>query len=480
MGAAAMSKRIHNSCVFVIGTFLGVLLPACGGGTDTPLTDGGSVDPDGGTGGDGGIPSRWPVPSDFPVDGPVQPGEGDTCQLSVQCAEDRQICVDDACVREERVTSAGLVLGDWRVLTPAEVRATTALPISVIGDNLRTVLDEHGEVAMVGYAGVTSGANALFEVGARTRVVELPAEPIVGGDMILPMGDGFLSEFELVVFYLGPSGSVEWSADFSAATRPPLATMGAAGHSRSLIHTPDGPVLVAVLDPGLHVQWDVLELQRLDLTTHQFVFMDFAGGPYLFNRHLGYAAMGPTGLELIVAAGTGDDGLGQFFAHTVATGAERPLGSAPMPWATDLRPASADSWLAVLPRDSLVSPCSSLAFSSESTEPVGSVRVFGSDVEGGHCEYLSFWDSRSQTLSPVQFSPTPAPGIWIARDATGLVEATAEGSVTQPIGSGLRGGETVASRFGKTLEVFSSAYSTDPVQGLFVVERSLRRTGGGI
>lgn len=60
--------------------------------------------------GDGGLPDS--SVSDFDPSA-TYPGEGDACRLSMECG-DRQICVDDACVRHERVDPSEVRLGEWR------------------------------------------------------------------------------------------------------------------------------------------------------------------------------------------------------------------------------------------------------------------------------------------------------------------------------------------------------------------------------
>lgn len=65
---------------------------------------------------DAGPDPLAPIDPDAP---PVE-GEGDACELSVQCAP-RQICVDDACVRHERVDAADLTWGEVRHRNLAEL-----------------------------------------------------------------------------------------------------------------------------------------------------------------------------------------------------------------------------------------------------------------------------------------------------------------------------------------------------------------------
>ena len=94
-----MNQHVIGSVAFALSAALSIA--ACGGNGDAPL-------PDGGVPVDGALPDAgpvrpWPTPSDFAPDGPMQPGEGDACRLSVQCTDRRQICVDGACIREERV-----------------------------------------------------------------------------------------------------------------------------------------------------------------------------------------------------------------------------------------------------------------------------------------------------------------------------------------------------------------------------------------
>lgn len=460
-----------------VGTLVG-FVSACGGGShDAPPSDAGPADARPADGGDASTTPGWPVPSDFPADGPAQPGEGDTCQLSVQCSNERQICVDDACVREERVTSAGLVFGDWRVLTPAEVRATTALAGAVAVSYLRTVLDEHGEITVVGYVGTTSGATAIFTIGARTRLVELSSGLSASEFTLLPLGDGFLSESGFYASYIGPGGTVEWSAGATLGTRAPLPPEGTLPAVQSMIHTPEGPVMLFAFKQAFGgEEWYGLELQRLDLASREFVPVDFADGPYLVDRVLGHAAMGPTGLELIVGERTPDEQLGRFSVHSVATGADRSLGAEPRPWEVDVRPASSSRWVAVLLRDSLASPCYSLGFTSESDDSVARLLVNSSDIYLGICENASTPRRVTDWYGP-QFSPAPPPAAWIHSDRTELFAATSDGTHFQSFGSDAGGPVAIAARFGKTFEFVASGTS-DPDSGLTVAERSLQRAGG--
>ncbi len=102
--------------------FLGLLwmLAACGGGTNSrdagPSGDG-SPATDGMTMGDGGGAFDPSV---------IYPGEGDACEFSIRCG-DQQLCVDDACIRHERLDPADVSVTDYRVLFGDEANPSPLL-----------------------------------------------------------------------------------------------------------------------------------------------------------------------------------------------------------------------------------------------------------------------------------------------------------------------------------------------------------------
>lgn len=103
----------HKAAFFATGCSL--VLAACGGGTPTPMLDDGGILPTG----DGGMSDS--TVSDFDAS-TMYPGEGDACRLSMECG-DRQICVDDACIRHERIDPAEVQLGEWRLASEEASRA---------------------------------------------------------------------------------------------------------------------------------------------------------------------------------------------------------------------------------------------------------------------------------------------------------------------------------------------------------------------
>lgn len=108
------SLENHRKAALIVAG-CSLVLTACGGGKSTPMLDDGGMSPTG----DGGAPDS--SVSDF--DPSVSyPGEGDACRLSMECG-DRQICVDDACVRHERIDPSEVRLGEWRVSSEAAGRS---------------------------------------------------------------------------------------------------------------------------------------------------------------------------------------------------------------------------------------------------------------------------------------------------------------------------------------------------------------------
>ena len=228
--------------VLVAATSVG----ACGGGGDDDIAimDDGGAPTDAAP--DSGPPPAWPVPSDFPADGPTQPGEGDACRLSVQCTDRRQICVDDACIREERVRVEDLSYGEWRTLTP---ESTDENPFGEVASSLSRrgpVLDESGEVAIVGMGLDSAGREVLFRVGQDVRVVTLVAPQPAWA---IPFRDGFLtSSQDGDAAFLGGDGVEQWTVGRRIGFRAPYDVPGVVPFMRPLVHTPSGPVLAAVLD----------------------------------------------------------------------------------------------------------------------------------------------------------------------------------------------------------------------------------------
>ncbi|UJR84872.1 hypothetical protein [Sandaracinus amylolyticus] len=102
-------------------------LVACGGATSTTVEDAAVADAGDHDGGapDGGADPFAPIDPGAP---PVA-GEGDACELSVQC-DPLQICVDDECIRHERVDAGQLTWGPVRHRDLADVLAEVGDPFA--------------------------------------------------------------------------------------------------------------------------------------------------------------------------------------------------------------------------------------------------------------------------------------------------------------------------------------------------------------
>ncbi|NOY91894.1 MAG: hypothetical protein GXP55_11915 [Deltaproteobacteria bacterium] len=96
-----------NTGTLGMGVSLAVLLGACGGGGHTAN--------DAGPGPDANMMDAM-VMGDGSFDpNMTYPGEGDPCEFSILCG-DQQLCVDDTCIRHERLDPANVQILDYRVL----------------------------------------------------------------------------------------------------------------------------------------------------------------------------------------------------------------------------------------------------------------------------------------------------------------------------------------------------------------------------
>src|SRR5690606_33403973 len=107
-----------NRPITLLLVLCAVSLPtACGG-------EEGSMTPDGGVAADAGfVPDAWYL------------GEGEPCELSIECGS-QQLCVDDTCIRQERVAAAELTASELRYI------AATDVPDSPLGRVAEVPWDE--------------------------------------------------------------------------------------------------------------------------------------------------------------------------------------------------------------------------------------------------------------------------------------------------------------------------------------------------
>ncbi len=100
-----------NTEIRLLVTSLLLSLAACGGGADG---DGTKADAGGDDGG--------PVDAGFDPD-ETYAGEGDACRFSIECGPS-QLCVDDSCVRHERLSPETLEFSELRVLNPGPIASS--------------------------------------------------------------------------------------------------------------------------------------------------------------------------------------------------------------------------------------------------------------------------------------------------------------------------------------------------------------------
>jgi len=405
----------------------------------------------------------------------MQPGEGDACRLSVQCTDHRQICVDDACIREERVRAEDLTLGDWRTLTP---ESTDENPLSTVEVGLAPrgpTLDEDGEVVIVGSGRDAAGRLVLFRVGQDVRVIT-GAEGAIGGRYALPYLDGFLLfDASSTLSFVGPAGDTQWAATMQGS-RAPYDTPSVPGFIWPLIHTPSGPVAATILTSDGGSKYDIIALQQLDLELHRFNDIDLVDGPFLVGASIGVPVMGPTGLELML--GRADDlNSPQLSAYSVATGVERAIGDGPLPWDAEVTALTSDEWVVVLSRDRADPGCATVAYGSNGAElgrfPVAPAELCSDlpvperprSFEGHHAAAYLKNASRSGWF---WFNPASA-----SNDTAESVD----GLSWEPVGIGSVVLGSAASRYGKTWELLSENEGIGGGGGVYFAERALVSIG---
>lgn len=467
-----MSRTLDSKSVILAGAVL--LTAACGGGgggdDDAPRVDSGMV---GDAGPDAGPVRPWPVPSDFPPDGPMQPGEGDPCRLSVQCTDHRQICVDDACTREERVRAEDLTVGEWRTLTPDSTDENPFASIESLSAFSRVVLDEDGEVGFVGFARDTTGRTIFFSVGQDLRMIR-PSEGD-GGLSVLPFQGGFLVDrgpLEGVVFYAA-DGTAEWTATPRTTALSPYES-GIVGYVHRMIHTPSGPVLVAVSALNTDLVFDIIDMQRLDLEEHRFADIPFVDGPFMTGASIGQPVMGPTGLELILGRAVGD-AQPELSVYTVATGEERPIGGGtPSSWGIDVSALAADEWVGILSLYDL--PAGACAFAAIGASGAEITRITEEEATCGF-----YRPARPNSAEPddpeLRYVKSATRSAWVRNGEDSL-----DGVVWSRSEWGMVRSSIAASRYAKTFEIIGRApvVGLGAAPGVYVAERQLQSVRGGL
>jgi len=404
----------------------------------------------------------------------MQPGEGDACRLSVQCTDHRQICVDDTCIREERVRAEDLTLGDWRTLTPESTDENPFASIESVSSSSEVVPDEDGEVGFVGSARDTAGRTVFFSVGQEFRMVT-PSDGESGS--LLPYRGGFLAYKRSpggVVFY-GPDGTIQWTATPRRIGRPPYDSGPAViAFYHHMVHSPTGPILVNVSALSADLVFDIIEMQRLDLEAHRFVDVDFLGEAHLLGASIGQPVMGPTGLELILGRAVGD-ARPTLSVYTVGTGEERPIGDgAASSWGIDVRALAADEWVGVLSLYDL--PGGACAFAAIGATGAEIARITKEEVDCGF-----FRPVRPNSAEPdergLQYLKSATRSAWVRNGDDSL-----DGVVWSRSEWGMVRLSIAAARYGKTFEIMGLApvLGLGATPGVYMAERQLRSLGGGL
>jgi len=388
----------------------------------------------------------------------------------VQCTDRRQICVDDACIREERVRAADLTLGDWRILTPESTDENPFATIESLSASSRVVLDEDGEVGFAGSARDTAGRTVLFSVGQEFRMVT-PSDGESGS--LLPYRGGFLAYKGSpggVVFY-GADGTAQWTATPRTTGLPPYES-GVVGYFRPMVHTPSGPMLIAVAalntrDPV----YEIIDMQRLDLDGRRFADVPFVDGPHLTGASIGQPVMGPTGFELILGRADGD-ARPSLSVYTVATGEERPIGDGAASWDIAITPLAGADWVGVLELYDLpAGGCGDAAIGSNGAEIARLTR------EESEC--APFPASRPRSAAPresfFKYVRSATRSAWVRNGEDSLDGVVWSRSEWGTVRSSIAG-----SRYGKTFEIMGLDPFLYATPGVYIAERQLRSGGEGL
>jgi hypothetical protein len=254
-------------------------------------------------------------------------GEGDACRFSIECSH-RQICVDDACTRHERIEAGSVEFGEPRWLGPADIeaspiheRATTPWEVVVGGARVRMLNwivpgrdTSQLVVLLVDPENLLPEHCQVLIVGQELRVVTLPglgcSTATVRDDGELAVVGRDVATGEAVILRQAPNGATRFrvgiSDEIQAALmdggHPPLTERGAV----SMIFDGDR-VLIAMRVP--HQVGDTISYDA-DIPGLVFVTVDGDGVPSIVDTgpetlaagDLGYLVRDGEGVKAIIGA----------------------------------------------------------------------------------------------------------------------------------------------------------------------------------
>lgn len=441
----------------------------------------------------------------FDPDSSALPGEGDACRFSIECA-DLQICVDDHCVRHERIAPGNLELGEMRWLGPGTIESTALLPAGAWqgnGDYMPSwvVPGEHGSqlvfLLMNSVAPVSPFSCDVAVVGEHTRVVHV-ADFYCHAATASPIG-------EVAIFGRGAAGlefrrydaagsEVQRVSDFTPVVRelqtivqPDSELYGAT----SLLF--DGTdVLVAVRLGRLvsgHVQLtpcppppcvmsDGIVALRVPLGAMPSL-VD-AGGEKVFLRDAGWLVHDAAGVQLIVEGAVDWPTSYPIELRSLETGETRTLIEAPASHYARYAQPEPDQWVLVL-RDDRADPVPTCTLHVIDSAGVDTTltRTPSADCDGSGPRYPS-----RNTALPVPIVPG-----WIGDPAIFLIDrfnTYSQSDMRTPYvnpfydpvdRAGGLGAVAPVRRFHRTIEGGIGVYPMSPPFDWF--EFPLRRRGGG-
>ena len=283
--------------------------PADSAITDSAITDSASTD--------GATPGFDPSVT--------YPGEGNACSFSVYCGE-RQICVDDQCIRHERVRAEDLMLGELRPLAPtdlltspfyAEAYAPLGCDQHVDWDDwmeARVLPGAEGPEAAIFHETATGTCQVMI-YGARLRFLEVPGGRCTSvalaptGEVLVGSKD---AEHNGLFTLFGPDDALLQQLPIPetvhAAASAERGAGALAGRPASLAW--DGDHFVATL-PLKHP--DLCGVGRMVPAYYRTVafadvYLDgrvephLAGGSVTHDGGLGYLVRGPSGLSALLTS----------------------------------------------------------------------------------------------------------------------------------------------------------------------------------
>ncbi len=252
------------------------VLSACGGGKSTPMLDDGGVIPTG----DGGLPDATASDFDPSV---TYPGEGDACRLSMECG-DRQICVDDACVRHERIDPSEVRLGEWRL---ASEEASRALELGVDpGRNDATVVLPGNRSPIVVSTTELENGCRLTRIDGEWKTVHLDGVECLSGESTddggLLVGGFRRSDGHPLLVRLSPElreiERVDLDSELIASAFTPALERRIGGVTGVLVDGPDVLVSVGIFSHDERIEHDETVVLRVAANGDQTVELERVPG----------------------------------------------------------------------------------------------------------------------------------------------------------------------------------------------------------